>query len=37
VIFDRTLPDEGTSGATVLAEVNDDGVVDSLIVRLDRY
>jgi hypothetical protein len=37
VIFDRTLPDEGTSGATVLAEVNDDGGVESLIVRLDRY
>jgi hypothetical protein len=37
VLFDRTLPDEGTSGATVLAEVNDDGAVGRLIVRLDRY
>jgi hypothetical protein len=37
VIFDRTLPEEGTAGATVLAEVDDDGVVVSVIVRLDRY
>ena len=37
VLFDRTLPDEGSSGATVLAEVNDDGEVANLIVRLDRY
>lgn len=37
VIFDRTLPDEGTTGATVLADVDNEGVVGSLIVRLDRY
>lgn len=37
VLFDRTLPDEGGSGATVLAEMNDEGAVERLIVRLDRY
>lgn len=37
VLFERTLPDEGTSGATVLAEVNAEGAVERLIVRLDRY
>lgn len=37
VLFDRTLPDAGTTGATVLAEVNDDGAVERLIVRQDRY
>ena len=36
VLFERTVPDEGSAGATVLAETRDDDVVSRLIVRADR-
>lgn len=37
VLFGDTLPGEGESGATVLAEVDDDGRIDRLIVRADAF
>lgn len=37
VLFERTMPEEGTAGATVLAEVDDEDRVSRLIVRADRY
>lgn len=36
-LFDRTLPGEGESGATVLAEVDAEGLVHGLTVRADRF
>ncbi len=35
--FDSTLPGEGESGATVLAEADSKGCVESLIVRADSF
>jgi hypothetical protein len=37
VIFGETVPDEGESGATVLAEVDEEGRVSRLIVRADTF
>jgi hypothetical protein len=37
VLFDDTLPAEGESGATVLAEVDDDDRVSRLIIRADSF
>lgn len=37
VMFDSTLPGEGESGATVLAEADDKGCIESLIVRADTF
>jgi hypothetical protein len=37
VIFEETVPDEGESGATVLAEVDQEGRVSRLIVRADTF
>ena len=37
VMFRDTLPDEGEAGATVLAEVDDDGRVSRLIIRADTF
>jgi hypothetical protein len=37
VLFERTMPEEGSAGATVLAEVDDDDRVSRLIVRADRF
>jgi hypothetical protein len=36
VLFEQTVPEEGSAGATVLAEVDDDDRVTRLIVRADR-
>jgi hypothetical protein len=36
VLFERTLPEEGSAGGTVLAETDDDRVT-RLIVRADRF
>jgi hypothetical protein len=37
MIFDDTLPDEGESGATVLAEADDEGIVRRLTIRADSF
>jgi hypothetical protein len=37
VIFEKTVPGEGESGATVLAQVEEDGRVRRLIVRSDAF
>ncbi len=37
VMFTDTLPGDGESGATVLAEADDDGRVSRLIVRADMF
>lgn len=37
VIFGQTVPGEGESGATVLAEVDEEGHVRRLIVRADAF
>ena len=36
VLFEQTVPEEGSTGATVLAEVDDEDRVARLIVRADR-
>ena len=36
VLFEGTVPEEGSAGATVLAEVDDEDRVARLIVRADR-
>jgi hypothetical protein len=36
ILFEQTVPEEGSAGATVLAEVDDDDRVSRLIVRADR-
>jgi len=35
VIFERTLPAEGSAGATLLAEVEENGFVRRLVIRRD--
>ncbi|HWO72042.1 MAG TPA: hypothetical protein VNN21_00620 [Dehalococcoidia bacterium] len=35
VLFERTLPAEGSTGATLLAEVEEDGFVRRLVIRRD--
>ncbi len=37
VMFGSTLPGEGESGATVLADVGDDGKIRTIIVRADTF
>jgi hypothetical protein len=37
VMFTDTLPGDGESGATVLAEVDEDGRVNRLIIRADTF
>ena len=36
VLFEQTVPEEGSAGATVLAEVDDEDRVSRVIVRADR-
>jgi hypothetical protein len=37
VIFGQTVPEDGESGATILAEVDEEGHVSRLIVRADAF
>ena len=37
VQFDATVPGDGSAGATVLAEVDEEDLVTRLIVRADRF
>ena len=37
VMFGDTLPSEGESGATVLAEVDEDDLVGRIIIRADAF